>query len=310
MNYLAGDTSTPMVLGIRVDPLNMETAIASISDYIRSFRKGYVCLIGVHGIAEAQNNLGLARMFADATLMVPDGMPTVWIGQLQGFRQMERVAGPDLMVEVFGRPEFAHCRHFLYGGKEGVAEQLKDALLRRFPWVHIVGTFTPPFRELTIDEEQSLASQLEALGTDMLWVGISTPKQERFMSRMMLYLNSTLMFGVGAAFDYHTGRIKDSPRWMKRAGLQWLHRLIQDPRRLFWRYVRSNSLFLWRLLLEGLNRNTSKTKGMAIAQLCVDARVEEVEHTSTQKFGMAEVKSASCAHLSELLRKADEITSL
>ncbi len=285
MNYLAENVSTPKILGIRVDPLNMKAAIDRISGLMRSFRKGYICLVGVHGIAEAQNNPGLADMFADATLMVPDGMPTVWIGHLQGFRQMERVTGPDLMLEVFGWPEYAHCRHFLYGGKHGVAAELKSALLLRFPWVHIVGTYTPPFRELTVDEEHSLADQLTTLRVDMMWVGISTPKQERFMCRMLPLLTSTLMFGVGAAFDYHTGRIKDSPRWMKRAGLQWFHRLLQDPRRLFWRYVRSNSLFLWCLLLEALDGRISKPTRMQAAQRCVDAALDELDYTSTQEVG-------------------------
>jgi N-acetylglucosaminyldiphosphoundecaprenol N-acetyl-beta-D-mannosaminyltransferase len=258
MNSLAPVANTPMVLGIRVDPLNMESAIVRILGHLRNFRKGYVCLIGVHGIAEAQKNRVLAGIFAESTLMVPDGMPTVWIGQIQGFRQMERVTGPDLMLEVFGRPEFRSYRHFLYGGKEGVAEELRGALLKRFPRVQIVGTFTPPFRDLNFQEQLDLADLLAVLKVDMLWVGISTPKQERFMCRMMPLLRSTLMFGVGAAFDYHTGRIKDSPEWMKRAGLQWFHRLLQDPRRLFWRYLRSNSLFLWCLLLEalGLHRST------------------------------------------------------
>jgi N-acetylglucosaminyldiphosphoundecaprenol N-acetyl-beta-D-mannosaminyltransferase len=293
MNYPEQDHSTPMVLGVRVDPLNMETAIARISGLMQNVRKGYVCLIGVHGIAEAQSNSGLTRMFAGATLVVPDGMPTVWIGQLQGFREMERVAGPDLMLEVFNRCEFGDYRHFLYGGKKGVAEELRGALLCRFPKAQIVGTFTPPFRELTFDEEQSLASELDALGVDILWVGISTPKQERFMSRMLPLLNSTLMFGVGAAFDYHTGRIKDSPRWVKRAGLQWFHRLLQDPRRLFWRYVRSNSLFLWCLLLEALNWHTRSPTGMTTAQLCADSRVDELDYTSAQKVGLVEVEPAS-----------------
>ena len=149
-----------------------------------------------------------------------------------------------------GASEFAGCTHFLYGGKRGVAEDLRDNLLRRFPWARIVGTHTPPFRDLTLEEEDSLAARIHALKPDMIWVGISTPKQERFMMRFLPLLDSTLMFGVGAAFDFHTGRIQDAPRWVKRAGLQWLHRLIQDPRRLFWRYCRNNSAFLWHIALE------------------------------------------------------------
>jgi N-acetylglucosaminyldiphosphoundecaprenol N-acetyl-beta-D-mannosaminyltransferase len=238
------------VLGIPVDPLDMESALGRIAEELRARRKGYVCLIGVHGIMEAQRDAGLAQVYARATLMVPDGTPTVWIGHWQGFSNMQRVTGPDLMLEIFRRRDFAHFTHFLYGGKEGVAEDLRDRLVRKFPWVRIVGTHTPPYRDLTQDEEDSLAVRIRELKPDLIWVGISTPKQERFMMRFLPLLDSTLMFGVGAAFDFHTGRIKDAPPWVKSAGLQWLHRLIQDPRRLFWRYFRNNSSFLWHIMLQ------------------------------------------------------------
>ncbi|WP_263354533.1 WecB/TagA/CpsF family glycosyltransferase [Acidicapsa acidisoli] len=199
---------------------------------------------------EAQRDPELAQVYARATLLVPDGMPTVWVGRMQGFRNMQRVAGPDLMQEIFRREEFAHRTHFLYGGKQGVAADLKSTMRRRFPWVRIVGTYTPPFRDLTPEEEETVTAQILALKPDMIWVGISTPRQERFMMRILPLLDSCLLFGVGAAFDFHTGRIKDAPQWVKRAGLQWLHRLIQDPRRLFWRYLRNNTAFLWHISLQ------------------------------------------------------------
>jgi N-acetylglucosaminyldiphosphoundecaprenol N-acetyl-beta-D-mannosaminyltransferase len=242
--------NTAKVLGIPVEPLNMESALSRVRKELERRSKGYVCLIGVHGIMEAQRDPDLAQVYAHATLMLPDGTPTVWLGRWQGFRSMKRVAGPDLMLEIFRRREFARCTHFLYGGKEGVAGELRERLTRRFPWVRILGTHTPPFRDLTPEEEESLATRIKALKPDMIWVGISTPKQERFMMRLLPLLDSALMFGVGAAFDFHTGRIKDAPQWVKRAGLQWLHRLIQDPRRLFWRYVRNNSAFLWHISLQ------------------------------------------------------------
>ena len=249
MNIETG-RNTASILGILVDPLDMESAVARVKEEVQSGRNGYICLIGVHGIMEAHWDPDLAQIYAHATMMVPDGTPTVWVGRWQGFHNMQRVAGPDLMLEVFSRKDFANCTHFLYGGKESVAEELRDCLQQRFPWVRIVGTHTPPFRDLTLEEEESLATRIRALKPDMIWVGISTPKQERFMMRFLPLLDSTLMFGVGAAFDYHTGRINDAPQWVKRAGLQWLHRLMQDPRRLFWRYCRSNSAFLWHIALQ------------------------------------------------------------
>jgi N-acetylglucosaminyldiphosphoundecaprenol N-acetyl-beta-D-mannosaminyltransferase len=250
MMNLESKRKTAEVLGVRVEPLDMESAVARVNEEFEAQRSGYICLIGVHGIMEAQRDPVLAQVYARATMMVPDGTPTVWVGRWQGFNKMQRVAGPDLMLEVIGRKEFAACTHFLYGGNEGVAEKLRDRLQRRFPWARIVGTHTPPFRDLTLEEEVSLAARIHALKPDIIWVGISTPKQERFMMRFLPLLDSTLMFGVGAAFDFHTGRIKDAPQWVKRAGLQWLHRLMQDPRRLFWRYCRSNSAFLWHIALQ------------------------------------------------------------
>ena len=238
------------VLGIAVDPLHMESALAHVGSALSQRRKGYVCMIGVHGIMEAQRDPKLAQIYARSTLAVPDGMPTVWLGRSQGFPQMQRVTGPDLMLELFSRPEFAHCTHFLYGGKEGVANELRASFSKRFPWARIVGTYTPPFRDLTVVEEESVAAKIQALQPHILWVGISTPKQERFMMRLLPLVDSTLMFGVGAAFDFHTGRIKDAPNWVKRAGMQWLHRLLQDPRRLFWRYLRNNSAFCWHIAMQ------------------------------------------------------------
>jgi N-acetylglucosaminyldiphosphoundecaprenol N-acetyl-beta-D-mannosaminyltransferase len=265
---------TVQVLGVPVHPLDMESAVAWVRGELDNRRNGYVCLIGVHGIMEAQRDPGLAQVYAHASLMVPDGTPTVWVGHLQGFSEMQRVAGPDLMLQIIGRDQFAKCRHFLYGGKNGVAEELRERLLERFPWVQIVGTYTPPFRELTLSEEESLASRIQELKPDVIWVGISTPKQEHFMMRFLPKLESTLMFGVGAAFDFHTGRIKDAPQWVKRAGLQWFHRMIQDPRRLFWRYLRNNSTFLWHITLQLTGLRT-------YPQAKADPRFSRSEQTAT-----------------------------
>jgi N-acetylglucosaminyldiphosphoundecaprenol N-acetyl-beta-D-mannosaminyltransferase len=189
-------------------------------------------------------------------MIVPDGMPLVWVGRMQGYEAMRRVTGPDLMLEVFRRKEFATVTHFLYGGREGVADDLRERMKARFPWAQIVGSWMPPFRALTAEEETQLVDRMRVLKPDILWVGISCPKQEQFMFRYLPLLQTKLMFGVGAAFDYHAGRIRDSAPWVKRAGLQWLHRLWQDPRRLWRRYLRNNSAFLWRLALQaaGLRR--------------------------------------------------------
>jgi N-acetylglucosaminyldiphosphoundecaprenol N-acetyl-beta-D-mannosaminyltransferase len=238
------------VLGIGVHAVDMQRAARILETCIREGTKGYVCLTGVHGIIEAQGSASLKSIFAEALLVAPDGMPTVWMGHLQGFHQMRRVFGPELMLDIIGRPEFRDSRHFFCGGNPGVAERLRDEMLRRFPWIKIAGTYSPPFRPMTAVEESDLVTKVGSLQPDIIWVGLSTPKQERFMAHYLPMLDTKLMIGVGAAFLFHTGAIQDSPEWVKRAGLQWLHRLLQEPSRLWKRYLVSNSLFVVYVFLQ------------------------------------------------------------
>jgi N-acetylglucosaminyldiphosphoundecaprenol N-acetyl-beta-D-mannosaminyltransferase len=244
------------VLGIGVHAVDMEGAVARMRLAITQGRKGYVCLTGVHGVMEARRHVDVREALAQAFLVAPDGMPMVWMGHLQGRRKMQRVFGPDLMLEMIGRKELSRVRHFLCGGETGVAEQLRDELERRFPWASIVGTYTPPFRPMTAEEESELATRVHAARVDVVWVGLGTPKQERFMQRYLPLLDTKLMVGVGAAFLYHTGAIRDSPGWVKHAGLQWLDRLLQEPARLWRRYLLNVPLFLLQATLQvtGLRR--------------------------------------------------------
>lgn len=238
------------VLGVRVDAVGMRTALERIEGALANQQKGYICMAGVHGIMEAQRNAATREALDQSLMTLPDGMPIVWVGRSQGLNWMERVTGPDLMLEVFRSREFSRYTHFFYGGKPGVARELGARLSKRFPWARVVGTYTPPFRMLTADEESAFISTIDRLRPSIIWVGISTPRQEMFMQKSLPLLDTNLMFGVGAAFDFHTGRIRDCSDWIKRAGLQWLHRLLQDPRHLLWRYLRNNSAFLWRMGLQ------------------------------------------------------------
>jgi len=254
------------ILGVRVDALDMDRAIARINDALVMRSKGYICMAGVHGIMEAQRNANVLRAYEDAMMTAPDGRPTAWVGHWQGHVSMRQVTGPDLMLEVFRRREFARYSHFLYGGKEGVADELADRLSRRFPWARIAGTYTPPFRDLTAAEAADLTRRIRRLKPDIIWVGISTPRQEVFMRNYLPLLETTLMFGVGAAFDFHTDRIRDCSEWIKRAGLQWLHRLMQDPLHLWKRYLRNNPAFIWRIALQlsGLRTYSASAAGMRL----------------------------------------------
>jgi N-acetylglucosaminyldiphosphoundecaprenol N-acetyl-beta-D-mannosaminyltransferase len=195
------------VLGIGVHAVDMNTALTAIDTVLSRRQRGYACLAGVHGVMEAQRDRGLMQVFANALLVLPDGMPTVWIGHLQGYPDMNRVFGPELMLAIAERSEMTGYSHFLCGGQEGVAEQLREVFQRRFPTIRIVGTYTPPFRALTRDEDKKFVSTVEELRPDIIWVGMSTPKQERFMAEYLPRLKTRLMVGVGAAFDFHTGRV-------------------------------------------------------------------------------------------------------
>jgi N-acetylglucosaminyldiphosphoundecaprenol N-acetyl-beta-D-mannosaminyltransferase len=237
-------TNRVNVLGVGISVLNLKIARDAIASAVRSRHKGYICVTGVHGVMEAQDDGNFKKILNAAFLCTPDGMPMVWAGKLNGHREMGRVYGPDLMLDICAWSETSGCRHFFYGGAEGVAELLAQNLQTRFPQLQIAGTFTPPFRPLTPEEEKSLRTRITTLQPDILWVGLSTPKQERFMAEFLPKLDVTLMIGVGAAFDFHSGRVKQAPRWMQRSGLEWFYRLCSEPRRLARRYLCNNPLFV------------------------------------------------------------------
>jgi N-acetylglucosaminyldiphosphoundecaprenol N-acetyl-beta-D-mannosaminyltransferase len=268
MSYATPDVSptfTPLaaptnrranVLGVGVHAIDLPSAASLIESALQEGTKGYVCVTSVHGVMEAQRDPQFRNILNHALLVAPDGMPTVWVGRMQGNSMMKRVFGPDLMLEICRRSVGAGIRHFLYGGNPGIADELADSLRRRFPGIAVVGTFTPPFRPLEPSEQLALESQMQIALPDIVWVGLSTPKQEKFMAANFRKFSCKIMVGVGAAFDIHTGHVKDAPQWIKDAGLQWAHRLWQEPGRLWKRYLVNNSAFLAALSLQltGLRR--------------------------------------------------------
>jgi len=195
-------------------------------------------------------------------LNTPDGMPMVWLGRWSGAREMDRVYGPDLLVEVCQASESAGWRHFFYGGAPGTAPDLAAHLHARFPKLIVAGTFTPPFRPLTTDEMKELQAIVAAARPDIMWIGLSTPKQERFMSATLASLEVPVMIGIGAAFDLVSGKVRQSPRWIQRSGFEWLYRLVQEPKRLWKRYLKNNPLFVVRIVLQlsGLRRYSLDSK--------------------------------------------------
>ncbi len=234
------------VLGVGISALSLDLAVDTVAQALQSEHKGYICVTGVHGVSEAQKDPAFRAILNHSFLTTPDGMPMVWMGRVQGFHHMTRVYGPDLMLRVCELTRSGNFSHYLYGGGPGVAQELKARLERRFPGLRIVGACTPPFRPLTPDEEQDLEREISTLKPDIFWVGLSTPKQERFMAEHWRTLDSRLFLGVGAAFDFHAGRMRQAPLWVQRSGLEWLFRLACEPRRLWKRYLKNNPAFVFR----------------------------------------------------------------
>lgn len=237
------------VLGVRIAAINMSMARAAVLEAVRERHKGYLCITGVHGVMESHDDPALRDIHNRALMCTPDGMPMVWLGKLRGHSHMTRVYGPDLMLDLMAQPGL---RHFLYGGDGGVTHVLQERLTTRFPGVQIVGAYEPPFRPLTDTEFTDLSRQVAAARPDILWVGLSTPKQERFMAENIGRLETTLMIGVGAAFDFHAGRVPQAPRWMQRFGLEWFYRFCREPRRLGPRYFKNNPRFVFWTLCQFL----------------------------------------------------------
>lgn len=239
------------VLGVGISVLNQRLAREILFDAVRNGRREYVAVTGVHGVMEAQNDPEFMQTLNGAFLCTPDGMPMVWMGRLQGHPSIERVYGPDLMLNVCAHSPAAGFTHFFYGGKPGVADLLAETLRGRFPGLNVVGTYCPPFRALNEAELQELQTIIRTARPDFLWVGLSTPKQEKFMAEFMPLLPEAKIFlGVGAAFDLVTGELKQAPRWMQRTGLEWFYRLTQEPKRLWKRYLLNNPLFLARAAMQ------------------------------------------------------------
>lgn len=245
------------VLGVRVDAVQIPDAIRIIERWINESRNRdegrsrYIAVTGMHGVSEAQRDPVFKNALAAADLIVPDGMPLVWLGRWRGFGRLKRrVYGPELM-ETFCRETGGKYRHFFYGGAPGVADMLANVERERHG-IQIAGTYCPPFRQLTPEEEREVRAIIDEASPDVLWVGLSTPKQETWMHKYRDQLRVPVMLGVGAAFDLNTGRLKQAPAWMREHGLEWLFRLLAEPRRLWRRYIINGSGFVWNVFLEEL----------------------------------------------------------
>lgn len=236
------------VLGVGISTVDMERAVGEITRWVVDNEHHYVCVTGVHGVMESQNDAELRKIHNESGLTVPDGIPMVWCGHRAGAKDMAQVRGSDLTLALLAEAERREWKSFFYGGKEGVPELLAQRLKERFPNLKIVGTYSPPFRPLTEEEDDAVVAQINASGADVVWVGLSTPKQERWAASHVSRLNASAILAVGAAFDFHAGLVPEAPEWTRKRGLEWFYRLYKEPRRLWKRYLRNNPLFVAAIL--------------------------------------------------------------
>jgi N-acetylglucosaminyldiphosphoundecaprenol N-acetyl-beta-D-mannosaminyltransferase len=241
------------VLGVRVDAVQIPDVVSHMEEWIR--RRDacrYIAVTDMHSLMQAQHAESFKKILLDADLVVPDGFPLVWLGRRKGLALRRRVYGPELMERFCEESTSQGYRHFFYGGAQGVAEDLSICLAARFPGLQIAGAYCPPFRPLTQQEDEEVVAMINSVRADVVWVGLGAPKQERWMSEHKGRLKAPVLVGVGAAFDFQTGRIAQAPQWMREHGLEWLFRLLREPGRLWRRYLIYGTQFVALVLLESL----------------------------------------------------------
>jgi N-acetylglucosaminyldiphosphoundecaprenol N-acetyl-beta-D-mannosaminyltransferase len=246
----AGDLAVPppttSVLGVPLALTDYERTMDWMDATVQTERKGYICVAATHTVVACQDDPELAAAVHGASLVVPDGQPVVWAMNALGHDLSSRVYGPDLMARYCERSALTGARMFLYGGRnQGALVQLALNLRRRYPGVQIVGGYSPPFRPLSDEEREAVVAEINHARPDVVWVGIGVPKQEKWMAEMQERLDAPVLVGVGAAFDFHAGLVPQAPSWMQSAGLEWLYRLLQEPRRLWKRYLTYNPRFVF-----------------------------------------------------------------
>lgn len=230
------------ILGTDIAVTNMEETVLQIENEIENLRGEYICVSNVHTTIMAYENKDYWKVQQAAAFCLPDGKPLSVYSRKHGFPEAQRVTGPDLMGELFARDN--GLRHYFYGGTPETIETLSVKLREKYPHLQIAGMVSPPFRALTQEEDEAAIAAMNDSDADIIWVGLGAPKQENWMNQHKGKVNA-VMIGVGAGFDYHAGTIKRAPMWMQKASLEWLYRLLQDPKRLIGRYLKTNLKYLW-----------------------------------------------------------------
>lgn len=232
------------IMGVRIAVTDMETTVRRIEEHLDDWRGEYICVANVHTTVTAHDDPSYRAVQNGAVMALPDGGPLSQYSRRKGFAQAARVTGPDLMKEMLRESAQKHYRHYFYGSTQETLDILRAKITRNYPGAVIAGMASPPFRPLTEEEDAAAVAAINEARPDFVWVGLGAPKQERWMAAHQGRVHA-LMLGVGAAFDYEAGNIRRAPRWMQRCNLEWLYRLLQDPKRLFKRYFVTNTKFLW-----------------------------------------------------------------
>ena len=241
---LAASNQRVNILGVGAMPMDLPKAVATLERWRAEKRRDYVCLISVHGLVVAQRDPVIRESLNRSGLAAEDGMPLVWWSRLAGFARARRVCGSDLMEAVCAFGVARNYRHYFYGASPRTLELLVERLQQRHPGLIVAGYRSPPFRDLTAAEDADDIAAINELRPDFVWIGLGMPKQEKWMVDHLGKIEATALLGVGAAFDFHAGTKPRAPIWMQRSGLEWLFRLMTEPRRLAHRYLIDNALFV------------------------------------------------------------------
>jgi len=243
------------ILAVPIDVLTWDTALKQLFGWVTAHESRYVCICNVHSVVTASQDSGFKEVIINADMATPDGAPVAKLMRLLGCVGQQRINGPDLMWRYCEQAQYRDESVFFYGNSEQTLAILKTKLLAAFPTLKIAGAISPPFRALTKEEDDAIVTQINASGAGLVWVSLGCPKQEYWMAEHRGRINAVIV-GVGAAFDYHAGTLKRAPLWMQHNGLEWFYRLLSEPRRLWKRYLVTNTLFIvkafWQLLVARL----------------------------------------------------------
>lgn len=238
------------ILGVNIAAIDMQWLVDYLDSNIRLLSGDYICVSNVHTTVTAYEDSEYLKVQNGGIMAIPDGGPLSSVGQKRGFKSMKRTTGPSLMGEIFKISAEKGYRHYFYGSTDETLEKLYAALIDAYPGIQIAGMYSPPFRPMTEDEDKAIVERINETEPDFVWVGLGAPKQEKWMAAHQGRVKG-LMVGVGAGFDYHAGNIERAPEWMQKSNLEWVYRLIQDPKRLLGRYWHTNTKFIWNAMIRG-----------------------------------------------------------